>query len=111
MFDDFFGQGFETITNKKEWSFEKNDEGGTLIINAIGHNPKNIDIELINSELIIKSKKPENGSELVSDINHKFSIGSQYSEKDIKAEFENGLIKISFGIKEESKPKKIELKH
>jgi len=110
-FDDFFGTKIENISNKKEWIFEKNDDGGTLTINAIGHNPENIDIELKNSELIIKSDKPENGSELMFNINHKFTIGSQYSDKNIKAEFENGLIKINFGIKEESKPKKIKLIH
>ena len=110
-FDDFFGDRFNTITNyqSKDWIFEKNDDGGTLTLNALGHDPKNIEIELIDSKLTIKSKKPENGPPLMSDLEYTFTIPSKYSDKDIKASFDNGMVTIKFGIREEAKPKRIKI--
>lgn len=113
VFDDFFNDRFSTIKDysSKEWVFKKSDTGGTLTVNALGHNPDDIEVELNNSKLTIKSTKPENGPPLMSDLNLSFTIPSQYSEKDIKANFNNGLVTIEFGMKEEAKPKKIKISY
>ena len=110
-FDDLFVDRFDRLptTRAKQWVFEKDENGGTLTINALGHNPENIEIEVINSKLTIKSKRPDNASELMSDVDYNFTIPSKYSEKDIKASFNNGMVTIKFGITEEAKPKRIKL--
>ena len=113
VFDDFFNDRFTTIKDysAKEWVFEKSDAGGILTFSALGYNPDDIEIELNNSKLSIKGSKPENAPSLMSDLNLSFTIPSQYSEKDIKANFNNGLVTIEFGIREEAKPKKIKINY
>jgi len=111
-FDDFFGD-FEGTKHYRtqDWLFEKDNDGGTLTLNALGHNPENIEIEFVDRKLTIKSEKLPNSSELMSDLNYSFTIPSDYSEKDIKASFDNGMVTIKFGIKEEAKPKRIKIEY
>ena len=111
-FDDIFGKSllFEDLT-PKSYTYESTDDGGLLTINAVGHDPENIEIEVTNKELKIKSNKPPGSSSLVSDLKHTFTLNGKYSTEDMEAKFENGLIKVTFGLKEEQKPKKLKLKY
>ena len=106
MFDDFFASTYQ-LGRQKQWVFEKMDNGGVLTINALGHNPDDIVIELDNNQLIVKSEKPPGSSDLINPLLLKFTIGSSLSEKDIKATFNNGLVTVTLGNKEKSKPKRI----
>lgn len=91
--------------------YENTEDGGILSINAAGHNPENIDIEIVNGKLVVKSELKERSSPLVFNLDYKFKLTDKFSTENIKAEFEHGLIKIKFGIKEEVKPKKLKLKY
>lgn len=108
-FDNIFQDSYISDYRAKDWIFKKEKDGGILTLNALGHNPDDIEIELINSKLTIKSIKPENAPELMSDLEYTFTIPSNYSDKDIKASFDNGMVTIKFGIKEEAKPKRIKI--
>ena len=113
-FDDFFGKNlfFEDRTlNSSSYTYENTEEGGLLTVNAVGHDPENIDIEVTPKYLKINSSKPPGSSNLVGDLNYTFTLNGKYSTDDIKAKFENGLIKIKFGLQEEHKPKKLKLKY
>ena len=113
-FDDLFGSNIDTtlkskIMDNNDWVFETNDDGGILTISALGHNPDDIEITVADSILKIKATKPEDASSLVTDLDYSFTINSKYSSEDVKASFKNGMVMITFGFKEESKPKRIEI--
>jgi len=113
-FDDIFGKNlfFDDVNlNSSSYTYENNDSGGLLTVNAVGHDPENIDIEVTPKYLKINSSKPPGASNLVGDLNYTFTLNGKYSTDDIKAEFEHGLIKIKFGLQEEYKPKKLKLKY
>jgi HSP20 family molecular chaperone IbpA len=111
IFEEFFNVPSTTNYSTKDWIFEKNKNGGTLTLNALGYNPEDIEIELINSKLTIKGNKPDNGPPLMKQLDYAFTLPTKYSEEDIKAHFNNGLVTIEFGMKEDVKPKKIKISY
>ena len=49
-----------------------------VTINTIGHNPKDITVDVTEEEVTIKSKKGENSSRFVKDIDLTLTVGSDY---------------------------------
>lgn len=81
-----------------------------LVVNVVGHNPKDVEVEANNGELNIKAQKPESSSSFVKNINLSFTIGREYDETSAEASIENGLLTLTLDKKEEMKSKKIKIK-
>jgi HSP20 family molecular chaperone IbpA len=81
-----------------------------LTLNLLGHNPKNIKLEVTETQLLIKSKKEEGTSSLVKDIDLTFALGKDYDGTKSDAKFDNGLLIITTDKKDEAKPKKVQIK-
>ena len=81
-----------------------------LTLNLLGHNPKNIKLEVTETQLLIKSKKEEGSSSLVKDIDLTFTLGKDYDGTKSEAKFDNGLLIITADKKDEAKPKKVQIK-
>ncbi len=81
-----------------------------LVVNVVGHNPNDVEVEANNGELKIKAHKPEGSSLFVKNINLSFTIGREYDETSAEASIENGLLTLTLDKKEEMKSKKIKIK-
>lgn len=81
-----------------------------LVINVLGHNPKNVDVEANNGELRIKATKEDDSNSFVRNVNLTFAIGREYDESSAEAVIENGLLTLTLDKKEEMKSKKIKIK-
>ena len=81
-----------------------------LTLNVLGHNPKNIKLEVTEDKVTIKAKKEEGSSPLVEDIDYSFSVGKDYDGTKTEAKFSNGLLILSIDKKEERKSKSIQIK-
>ena len=81
-----------------------------LTLNVLGHNPKNIKLEVTETQILIKSKKEETSSSLVSNIDLTFTLGKNYDGTKSEAKFDNGLLIITTDKYDEAKPKKVQIK-
>lgn len=104
----WFEQNTTSFTN---YHTELTEDGKIkLVVNVVGHNPKDVEVEANNGELNIKAQKPEGSSSFVKNINLSFTIGREYDETSAEASIENGLLTLTLDKKEEMKSKKIKIK-
>ena len=113
LFDDFFDDGFFTKSPKnlmKTDIKEKHDKY-VVEIDLPGFEKQNIDLSLNKGYLNIKAKvnKEENNDKsekylhrerFYGECSRSFYVGDDIEEKDINAEFKNGILKIDIPKKE-----------
>ncbi len=127
LFDELFDDGF---FSKKEVDMMKTDvkEGKNeykVSIDLPGFKKENIDLSLHNGYLVIsaKTEKVQEDSDdekyvrkerFFGHCSRRFYVGKDISEEDIKAQFEDGVLKIEIPKYDETKKiesaKKIEIK-
>ena len=127
LFDDFFSEDF---LPRKEHNLMKTDikehkNKYTVEVDLPGFTKENINLSLDNGYLNIHAKvekkddKEDEGKFLhrerfYGECSRSFYVGDQVEEKDINAEFKNGILKIDIPKKEETKKlpetRKIEIK-
>jgi len=81
-----------------------------LVMNVVGHNPKDVDVEVNEGEVSIKANKPKDSNPFVKNVDIKFTIGREYDGTTADATIENGLLNLTFDKKEEMKSKKLKIK-
>jgi HSP20 family molecular chaperone IbpA len=81
-----------------------------LTLSVLGHDVKNIKLEVTEDKVTIKAKKEEGSSPLVEDIDATFSVGKDYDGTKTEAKFSNGLLILTIDKKEERKSKSISIK-
>ena len=81
-----------------------------LTLSVLGHNPKDIKLEVTEDRITIKAKKAEDTSDLVKDIDLAFTVGKDYDGTKTEAKFNNGLLILTIDKKEERKAKSISIK-
>ena len=81
-----------------------------LTLSVLGHDVKNIKLEVTDEKVTIKAKKEEGTSPLVEDIDITFSVGKDYDGTKTEAKFSNGLLILTIDKKEERKSKSIQIK-
>lgn len=81
-----------------------------LTLSVLGHDVKNIKLEVTEEKLSIKAKKEEGTSLLVEDIDATFIVGKDYDGTKTEAKFSNGLLILTIDKKEERKSKSISIK-
>ena len=82
-----------------------------VIVNTTGHNPKDIKVDVTDTEIKITSKKGENTSRFVSDIDLTLTVGKDYDGTKTEAKFENGLLTLLIDKKADKKRKSLKISY
>jgi len=82
-----------------------------VTINTIGHNPKDITVDVTEEEVTIKAKKEEGTSRFVKDIDLSLSVGKDYDGTKTEAKFENGLLVLTIDKKVNKKAKSLKISY
>ena len=95
-------QGNYSISNLKDGRQE-------LIVSVVGHNPKNVDVDVTEGIITIKAIA-EKVNAVVGDVNLQFKVGKDFDGTTSEASIENGVLRIVMDKKEERKSKKVKIK-
>ena len=111
--DNFFNDIYTTkTTNRLNSSFEAEtleDGKQKVTVNTIGHNPKDITVDVTEEEIKIKSKKGEDTSRFVKEIDLTLTVGTDYDGTKTTAKFDNGLLTLLIDKKVNKKAKSLKI--
>ena len=111
--DNFFRDIYTTkTTNRLNSSFEAEtleDGKQKVTVNTIGHNPKDITVDVTDEEIKIKSTKGEDTSSFVKDIDLTLTFGTDYDGTKTTAKFDNGLLTLLIDKKVNKKAKSLKI--
>ena len=111
--DNFFRDIYTTRpTNRLNSTFEAEtleDGKQKVTVNTIGHNPKDITVDVTEEEIKIKSKKGEDTSRFVKDIDLTLTVGTDYDGTKTTAKFDNGLLTLLIDKKVNKKAKTLKI--
>jgi len=113
LFDDVFDKGFKPLQiNHQQGNYSITTEDGKqkLLINVVGHNPKDVELN-VTEDLITVKAETENVNAVVGNVNLRFKVGKDYDGASAEASIENGLLTILLDKKEERKSKKVKIKY
>jgi HSP20 family molecular chaperone IbpA len=82
-----------------------------VIINTLGHSPKNIQVDVTEEFVHITAKKEEGTSRFVKDIDLKLTVGTDYDGTKSEAKFENGLLVLLIDKKNERKSRTLKISY
>jgi len=82
-----------------------------VTIPVTGHNPKDITVDVTETEISIKSSKGEATSRFVRDIDLTLTVGDDYDGTKTEAKFENGLLTLLIDKKKERKAKSLKISY
>ena len=113
--DNFFKDIYTTKPTKRlhsQFDAEILEDGKQQVtINTIGHNPKDITVDVTEEEITIKSKKAEDTSSFVRDIDLTLTVGSDYDGTKTTAKFDNGLLTLLIDKKVNKKAKSLKISY
>ena len=113
--DNFFKDIYTTKpTNRLNSQFEATtleDGKQQVTINTIGHNPKDITVDVTEEEITIKSTKGESTSRFVKDIDLVLTVGTDYDGTKTTAKFDNGLLTLLIDKKINKKAKSLKIQY
>ena len=101
-------------TNRLNSQFEATvleDGKQKVTINTIGHNPKDITVDVTEEEITIKSKKGEATSSFVKEIDLVLTVGTDYDGTKTTAKFDNGLLTLLIDKKVNKKAKSLKISY
>ena len=88
------------------------DDGKQQVtIPVIGHNPKNITVDVTEEEIKIKSNKEEKSSVYVKEIDLNLTVGKDYDGTKSTAKFDNGLLILLIDKKTNKKGKSLKISY
>ena len=124
LFDDFFGDFAHPAKNAARYNtsaanmmrtdIKEGEQGFELDVELPGFNKENLDVHLKDGYLTINAqidenndKKDEDGKYIrkeryYSSCSRSFYVGKEITEEDIKAKFENGILKLFVPKKEKA---------
>ena len=118
FFDEMFGNEFDSFWGRKENRFMRTDiqekEGHYILeIDVPGYQKENIKIELENGYLMVTANANETKDENKNGYIHQerffgtcsrsYYVGKNVKQEDIKANFKDGILKISFPKEKQEK--------
>ena len=113
--DNFFKDIYTTKpTDRLNSQFEATileDGKQQVTINTIGHNPKDITVDVTEEEITIKSKKGEDTSSFVKEIDLVLTVGTDYDGTKTTAKFDNGLLTLLIDKKVNKKAKSLKISY
>jgi len=80
-----------------------------LIVNVVGHTPKDVDVDVNEGNITIKAEAKKVNA-VVRNINLRFKVGKDFDGTTSEASIENGVLTIVMDKKEERKSKKIKVR-
>lgn len=90
------------------------DDRLDLALSVIGHDPKNVEVNLTEGQINIKATKDKENKDVanqfVFDIDETLNLSKEFDGLTAKAEIKNGILTISVEKKEAQKPKKLSIK-
>ena len=101
-------------TNRLHSQFEATtleDGKQKVTVNTIGHNPKEITVDVTDEQIVIKSKKGEDTSRFVKDIDLTLTVGTDYDGTKTTAKFDNGLLTLLIDKKVNKKAKSLKISY
>ena len=99
-------------TTFRSFDVETLEDGKQKVtINTIGHNPKDITVDVTEEELKITAKKVEGTSRFVRDIDLTLSGGKDFDGTKSEAKFENGLLVLTIDRKASKKAKSLKISY
>lgn len=88
------------------------DDGKQQVtIPVIGHDPKNITVDVTEEEIKIKSNKEEKSSVYVKEIDLTLTVGKDYDGTKSTAKFDNGLLILLVDKKTNKKGKSLKISY
>ena len=114
LFNELAREPFYTKTQNHFGSFEVEVlENGKqqVTINTLGHNPKNIQVDVTEETINITAKKENGTSRFVKDIDLTFTVGTDYDGTKSEAKFENGLLTLLVDKKNERKSRTLKISY
>ena len=113
--DNFFRDIYTTKpTNRLNSQFEAEvleDGKQKVTINTIGHNPKDITVDVTDEEITIKYTKGEDTSSFVKEIDLILTVGVDYDGTKTTAKFDNGLLTLLIDKKINKKAKSLKISY
>ena len=113
--DNFFKDIYTTKPTKRlhsQFDAEILEDGKQQVtINTIGHNPKDITVDVTEEEITIKSKKGEATSSFVKEIDLVLTVGTDYDGTKTTAKFDNGLLTLLIDKKVNKKAKSLKISY
>ena len=113
--DNFFRDIYTTkTTNRLNSSFEAEtleDGKQKVTVNTIGHNPKDITVDVTDEAITIKSTKREDTSSFVKEIDLVLTVGADYDGTKTTAKFDNGLLTLLIDKKINKKAKSLKISY
>ena len=101
-----------TTHQYSNFDVELQDDGKQKVtIPVTGHNPKNISVDVTDTEISIQSKREEDASRYVKDIDLVLSVGEDYDGTRTEAKFDNGLLTLLIDKKTDRKSKSIKVSY
>ena len=82
-----------------------------VTINTVGHNPKDIVVDVTEEQVTIKAKKEDKTSRFVKDIDLTLTVGTDYDGTKSEAKFENGLLTLLIDKKNERKSRTLKISY
>ena len=82
-----------------------------VTINTIGHNPKDITVDVTEEEITVKSTKGEKTSSFVKEIDLVLTVGADYDGTKTTAKFDNGLLTLLIDKKNTVKAKSLKISY
>lgn len=114
LFDDqIVWKNHSTTFVPSKFAVDVIDDRAHIALSVLGHNPENIDINCYEDRIEVKAKKGEETlpfNQLVANIDERITLGKDLDGRNAKAEIKNGILTIVVERKEESKPKKVQIK-
>ena len=96
--------------NRGNYSINTTEDGRQeLMVNVVGHNPKDVDVNVSENEIHIQAKA-EKVNSIIGDVNLKFTVGKHYDGTTAQASIENGVLTILLDKKDEKKGTKLKIK-
>jgi len=113
LFDEVFDLTYKPLHKNHQqgnYSITTTEDGKQqILINVVGHNPKDVDVDVTEDLITIKAET-ENVNAVVGNVNLRFKVGKDYDGTTTNASIENGLLTILLDKKEERKAKKVKIK-
>ena len=108
VFDDFFNMGFNHTPKAMRTDLRETDKGYELSIDLPGFDKKDINLSLEDGYLTISASSENNENqegyirrERIYSCKRSYFVGKAVTEQDVKAKYENGILKIDIPKKEQ----------
>ena len=114
LFNELTREPFYTKTQNYFGSFDVEvleDGKQKVTINTVGHNPKDIVVDVTEEQVTIKAKKEDKTSRFVKEIDLTLTVGTDYDGTKSEAKFENGLLTLLIDKKNERKSRTLKISY